>query len=85
MTLFRDGVVEKPSPTYGQDRPDLLILAVALFNNPGRDSINIEVDDIFSAQRQAEIEALVDKLAEFKLTHIAVEVLSRNQDDLYNY
>ncbi|WP_339857247.1 DUF5694 domain-containing protein [Pseudohongiella acticola] len=71
-----------PFTAYGQDRPDLLVLGAVHFNNPGRDSINIEVDDMLSAQRQAEIEALVDELAEFEPTHIAVEVLSRNQDDL---
>lgn len=71
-----------PSAVYGQDRPDLLVLGAVHFNNPGRDSINFEIDDILSARRQAEIAALVDELAEFKPTHIAVEVPGRNQDDL---
>jgi len=70
------------SAVYGQDRPDLLVLGMAHFNNPGRDSINIEIDDILSARRQSEVLALIDELAEFKPTHIAVEVLSQSQDDL---
>ncbi len=70
------------SAVYGQDRAELLVLGVVHFSNPGRDSINFEIDDILSAKRQAEISALVDELAEFKPTHIAVEVLSRQQDDL---
>ncbi len=70
------------SAVYGQDRAELLVLGVVHFSNPGRDSINFEIDDILSAQRQAEVLALVDKLAEFEPTHIAVEVLSRQQNDL---
>ena len=37
------------SAVYGQDRAELLVLGVVHFSNPGRDSINFEIDDILSA------------------------------------
>jgi len=43
------------------------------FNNPGLDEFNPEVDDVLSEVRQAEIRAVVDALADFNPTHIAVE------------
>lgn len=71
-----------PCAVYGQDRPELMVLGTAHLDNPGRDVINVEIEDVLSERRQAEIEALIDELAEFKPTHIAVEVLSRYQEDL---
>lgn len=43
------------------------------FNNPGLDEFNPEVDDVLSDKRQAEIKVVVDALAEYKPTHIAIE------------
>lgn len=41
--------------------------------NPDADQFNLEADDVLSDKRQKEIEALVERLAEFKPTMIAVE------------
>lgn len=68
-------------------RPSLLILGSVHLHNPGRDTLNVQVDDVLLPERQAQIEALVEQLAAFKPTHVAIEELKSNQaklDDLYN-
>jgi len=55
------------------DRPALLVLGVAHFDNPGHDAVNVKVDDMLAPKRQQEIEALVDALAAYKPTHVVVE------------
>lgn len=65
-----------------REAPALLVLGSAHFANPGRDAVNIEVADVMSDTRQQQIEQVVRQLAEFKPTHIAVEVSSRRQADL---
>jgi hypothetical protein len=62
-----------------QDRPTLLVMGFAHFGNPGRDAINLTVEDVLSDTRQKEIEELVDQLAKFQPTHIAIEISSENQ------
>ena len=55
------------------ERPTLLILGAAHFANPGRDHNNIAVEDITTPARQREIEAVVQQLADFRPTHVAIE------------
>jgi hypothetical protein len=52
----------------------LLVVASGHFANPGRDNVNIQVDDVLAPRRQAEIAELVKKLAAFRPTIVAVEV-----------
>src|SRR5258708_22476766 len=54
-------------------RPVLLVVGSAHFANPGRDQANIQVEDITTPSRQREIEAVVEQLATFHPTHVAVE------------
>ena len=56
-----------------QERPALLILGTSHFSNPGQDVINVRVPDVMSPERQAEIEAMVARLAAFRPTRVAVE------------
>jgi hypothetical protein len=56
-----------------QQRPALLVLGSAHFENPGRDLVNVETPDIMSPTRQAEIEETVQRLTAFAPTHVAVE------------
>ncbi len=63
-------------------RPQLLLIGTAHFDNPGRDVINDDVEDLASPRRQAEFEALVDRLASFAPTKIAVEWPAADQDGL---
>ncbi|GJL96394.1 MAG: hypothetical protein DHS20C06_02110 [Hyphobacterium sp.] len=56
------------------DRPDVMILGTFHFTGGNADYINSAVDDYLSSQRQVEIVALVDQLAEFNPTKIVVEL-----------
>jgi Family of unknown function (DUF5694) len=54
-------------------RPTLLVLGTGHFDNPGLDVVNTRVDDVLAPTRQAEINEVVQQLASFRPTHIAVE------------
>lgn len=67
-------------------RPQLLIVGTPHFGNPGRDVNNVSIPDVLQPDRQAEIDAVVDRLAAFRPTRIAIEVDSSEQaavDRLY--
>ncbi|MEM7666743.1 MAG: DUF5694 domain-containing protein [Pseudomonadota bacterium] len=51
----------------------VMVLGLYHFANPGLDMANIEIDDVLAPKRQSEIEILVDTLAEWGPTKIAVE------------
>lgn len=53
---------------------DVLLVGSFHFGNPGRDMGNVEVDDVLAASRQAEIHHVVQALARFEPTKVAVEV-----------
>jgi hypothetical protein len=42
-------------------------------SNPGADMFNLKADDVLAPKRQAEIQALVDRLAKWAPTKIAIE------------
>jgi hypothetical protein len=77
--LYALALVFLPLSANSQDNPSLMVLGSAHFGNPGRDTNNIVVEDVLTDRRQQEIEALVQQLAEFRPTHIAVEISSSNQ------
>ena len=52
----------------------VMVLGTYHFANPGLDLHNAKVDDVLAPKRQAELEALVDALAGFAPTRIAVEM-----------
>ncbi len=68
-----------PLAANSQEKPALLVVGSAHFANPGRDAINVSVEDVLTDTRQKEIEELVEQLAEFQPTHIAIEISSENQ------
>lgn len=67
------------TPTLAEDEPappetvQVLVLGMYHFANPGLDAVNMEVDDVLAPRRQKEIVTLVDTLAEWQPTKIAVE------------
>jgi hypothetical protein len=63
-------------------RPALLVVGTAHLANPGRDLANVAVDDVLAPERQAQIAAIVERLAGFRPTHIAVEMKASAQDEL---
>jgi hypothetical protein len=56
-----------------EERPALLVVGAMHFANPGRDLINVEIEDMLTERRQTEIAAAVDQLAAWAPTRIAVE------------
>ncbi len=58
----------------------VMTLGVYHLHNPGADEHNIEVDSVLTPRRQAELEALVETLAEFAPTHVLVETVAPGPD-----
>ena len=57
----------------GPPMAEVLVLGTYHMGNPGRDIFNMEADDVLAAKRQAEIHELLDVLARFRPTKIAIE------------
>ena len=55
-------------------RPQIMFVASTHLANHGRDLVNTSVPDVLEPQRQKEIAALAEALAQFKPTKVAVEV-----------
>jgi hypothetical protein len=66
-----------PGPQEPGEAPpaEVLVLGTYHFANPGLDVVKIEVADVLSAQKQAEIAEIVEALARFRPTKIAIERL----------
>lgn len=62
----------------GDQSAKILILGVYHMDNPGQDAVNLQADDVLSAKRQRELAELVEKLARFQPTKIAIEAPYRN-------
>lgn len=63
-----------------ETRPDVMVLGTFHFTGGGQDYINSAVDDYLAPARQAEIEALVERLAAFNPTKIVVELVPDAED-----
>ena len=63
----------EPVHAQAEPRAQVMILGTYHMANPGADYVNPEVDDVLAAPRQAEIAAVVQALAEFRPTRIAIE------------
>ncbi|MEL6254467.1 MAG: DUF5694 domain-containing protein [Bacteroidota bacterium] len=61
------------STAFPQNKHKVLILGSYHMNNPGMDVHNIEADDVLAQKRQEEIKELVNILAKFRPTKIAIE------------
>lgn len=60
-------------PSVGEPA-QVLILGTYHFANPGLDVVQMEVADILSPEKQTEVEEVVEALAAFRPTKVAVEV-----------
>lgn len=70
-------------PFVEERRCQILLLGTFHFSNPGLDSYRPEHDvDIFSERRQAELGTVLDRLATFRPTKIAVEAMPDRQERL---
>jgi len=71
-------------PARAQDNPppaEIMVLGTFHFSGGGQDMINPEVDDFLAPHRQAEIEAVLDRLEAFAPTRIAVELMPEHEAD----
>jgi hypothetical protein len=62
----------------GDKSAKILILGTYHMGNPGQDALNIEADDVLLPKRQREIGDVVEALARFKPTKIAIESAYRD-------
>ena len=63
-------------------RPTLMVLGSVHLGNPNRDLHDADVDDVLAPERQRQIEAVVDALAAWKPTRVAVEWPHKDQAKL---
>lgn len=61
---------QAPAPA---EPAQLMVLGVYHFANPGLDVVKVDIADVLSPGRQAEIQSVVESLARFRPTRIAVE------------
>ncbi len=66
-------VAQQPA-SHSAPRAQILVLGTYHFDNPGLDVVKTQVADVLTPARQAEITQVVDALARFRPTKIAVEV-----------
>src|SRR5437588_7570310 len=77
-----NGDVELLRERAPNQRPALMVLGTGHLANPIRDVVNIHVDDVLTDARQAQIKRVVEELASYRPTHIAVEWSFDRQDAL---
>ena len=68
------------TPASGDARAKIMVLGTFHFDQPGLDLITVGADDVLGESRQREIEAVVERLAEFAPTKIAVEMLPHRME-----
>lgn len=68
-----DGAGAQDSSDRSVEPVRVMVLGMYHFANPGLDVVNMEVDDVLAPKRKAEIADIVDSLAAWAPTKIAVE------------
>ena len=66
-----------PAAAPERDVVKVMVLGTYHFSNPGLDVVNMKSDDVLTPVRQAELDALVDRLASFRPNVVAVESTRR--------
>jgi Family of unknown function (DUF5694) len=75
VLLCASGAPSTPALALAQAQAvQVMVLGTYHFANPGLDIHNAKVDDVLAPQRQREITQLLDNLARFRPTRIAVEM-----------
>ena len=83
------GFAQQSEPPPSADAPpaiEVMLIGTVHLDNPGRDVNNPRVPDVLTEQKQRELAALRDSLAQFQPTKMAIEVRKRHQptlDSLY--
>jgi hypothetical protein len=74
-----------PACESADDRVEVLFVGSYHMRNPGMDRFNVDADDVRTPTRQGEIEALVEQLATFSPTKVAVEKRWQDSTTLAQY
>lgn len=85
LPLF--GQAPAGEPAGDGESARVMVLGTYHFANPGRDVVKTEIADVLSDEKQNEIRAVVENLADFQPTKIAVESESDGEvrlDSLYD-
>jgi hypothetical protein len=85
LLVFSTAAAAPPMPTLDpppKPWPQVMVVGTVHFDNPGLDAVMSALDDVLSPKRQREIAALVDALARFRPTKIAVEREPRRAEAL---
>src|SRR5262245_63040069 len=69
----------------GQSKAQVMILGTYHFANPGLDYVKSDLDDHLSEKRQKQIAEVVELLAKFKPTKIAIEAAPEAKSPQTNY
>lgn len=67
----------------GEQPARIMVVGTYHMSNPGQDLHNMEADDVLSPARQEQIETVVDALAAFEPTLVAVEWPAATTDERY--
>lgn len=81
-SLIAFALAMAPTPAVPVEQPKLLIVGSPHLANNNRDMVNPRIEDVTTPDRQREIAALVDGLARFKPTRIAIEWKADDQAGL---
>src|SRR5687767_2400671 len=73
-----DAQTRPETPGCRDGQSPIMILGMYHMSNPGLDAVNLDADDVLQPKRQREIQELVDRLAKFRPTKIAVEAPYRS-------
>jgi hypothetical protein len=68
------------TPAAAADPVKVMVLGTWHFSNPGLDVVNVQSEDVRTPNRQRELEAVADALAEFRPTKIMVEKVVNTTD-----
>jgi len=66
-------VLSLPALAQQPQRAEVLVLGTYHMANPGHDVFNMQVDDVLSPKRQAEVAQVIEALKKFHPTKIAIE------------
>lgn len=74
LSAFVASAQDEPSdPGSSTTEIEVMVLGSYHFANPRQDVVNVEVDDMLAPRRQREIQVLVDVLADWRPSKVAVE------------
>ncbi len=65
-----------------EHKPIISVLGMTHLHNPGADAVNMDMGNIHSSKKQAELQELIQLIAKFKPTKIAIEISP--EDTLWN-